>query len=426
MQREIKASMDEKRIGQEQAGRLIKTNDKLTNYIYSNIFLNNNSKEAITAEYITTQDLPILTEQQDYQMRIVRLKIPMSAVPLFRFKPDSYFLSIGWTTSGGTPDTLETVLPPNQVLFVPSISKDVPLTHFGSPYDMAVFNVEDFLLMVNSALDVAWANLIANPPPWLPVEYLDVDFAPYFTYDCEHNCIHVILPALPMNAEYPSPFYPDLCGTGLPSLVLLMSSDLQSFFNGFQGFYYGPKGVTTTGFVNFPNLNWSIYFNANQSNMVTLPAFGDCKARTVNEVPQTTSSTYSFQQVSRLIITTNIALVRESVLIKTDNTNVNANGSGLPLRLEVLTDFEIPQDASAYHQYIYYNGDDTERWHNIKDSGDLRRIDLKVFIQWQDLSVMPLFIAPGHEVNVKLGWRRKLNNKEYQISDLTPYSRNTF
>jgi hypothetical protein len=206
-----------------------------------------------------------------------------------------------------------------------------------------------------------------------------------------------------------------------------MSSELQGFFNGFQSFYYGPNGTRDTTGTAYPDLNWGLYFNSDPNDLMTLPQFGNCPARSVNEVPQTSSSTYAFQQVSRIIITTNIALVRESILIKTDNTSVDQSSrGGNPLRLEVLTDFEIPQDAAAQNQYIYYNGVDNERWHNIKDSGDLRRIDLKVFVQFQDLSITPLFIAPGHEVNVKLGWRRKINNREFQITDLTQNSRSTF
>lgn len=423
--REIKASIDDRRVGEAQSSRLVRENDKLTSYIYTNIFLNNNSKIAIAAEYITTQDLPIVPDQQDYQLRIVRLKVPMSTVPLFKFKVGEYFVSFGWTTPNGTPETIEAVTPPQPVIFVPSIANDVPLIHLGSPYDKAVYNIEDFLAMINTAIGLAWADLVAAPPAWLPVGYLNDD-NPYFIYDCEIGCIHAILPAVPTDADYPTPFYPALCGTGTQGLVLLMSSDLYSFLNGFQSFYYGPNGLTTTANVNFPNLNWAMYFNADQSNLVSLPQFGACPARFVNEVPQTTSSTYAFQQVSRIIMTTNVALVRESVLVKTDNTNINSTGSGNPLRLEVLTDFEIPQDALSQKQYVYYNGEDNERYHNIKDSGDLRRIDLKVFVQFQDLTIIPLFIAPGHEVNVKLGWRRKFNNIDYQITDTNMYSRSTF
>jgi hypothetical protein len=104
-----------------------------------------------------------------------------------------------------------------------------------------------------------------------------------------------------------------------------------------------------------------------------------------------------------------MALVKEGVLI--------TRNQGNPLRLEVLTDFEIPQDGSNVREYIYFNDNGNERWHNIKDQGALRRIDMRVQIQFQDLSTLPLVIMPGHEVNVKLGWRRKKANYLLQITD---------
>jgi len=431
--------------GQEHSKRLIKENDRVTSYIYTNVLLNNDTNSAIRAEYINTSDIPIVPDQQDYKLRITRMKIPMSLVPLFRFKHERddaghettdsvYWLAFGLVDRTTEPDCVNNITnisPLENVIFESVLSEFLPPENARrEPYDRAVFNIMDFLDMVNHALAFAWVNMLADVnfadianvyAPGVPPVPLQ---APTFRYDCEHGCIHFVSTAVPgLAQDYPTPFYPNSCGTGNTPIVLLLSAELYSFFNGFPTWFYGSHGVRPTSGVLEPRLNNALYFYANPDNLERLELYGDCPQRDINEIPQTTSSVYSFQRVSRIIITTNIALVREGVFVSVDG---QSSVSGNAVRLEVLTDFEIPQEAIAQKQYIYYFGHDDDRYHNIKDSGDLRRIDLKIFVQWQDLSLTPLLIQPGHEANVKLQFKRKTANKEYQITDTGPMSHSTF
>ena len=425
--------------GERHSKSLIRENDRVTSYIYSNILLNNNTNSAMRAEYINTSDIPIVPDQQDYKMRITRMKIPMSLVPLFRFKHEIdpvtnletansvYWLAFGRTDRATEPNEVNNITdisPLENVVFVPVLSDGLPPENARrQPYDRAVFNIMDFLDMVNRALFNAWTNMLADLDfPEVSAVYVGTQ-SPSFTYDCEHNCIHFISTSANSD-QYPTPFFPNGCGLGDNPVVLLMSAELYSFFSGFPTWFYGSNGVQpTSGAPVEPRLNNALYFYANPDNHRTLFLYGDCPERDINEIPQTTSSVYSFQRVSRIVITTNIALVREGVFISDNNQN---SGSGNPVRLEVLTDFEIPQEAISQKQYIYYFGHDSDRYHNIKDSGDLRRLDMKIFVQWQDLSLTPLLIQPGHEANVKLQWKRKTANFEYQITDTGPMSKSTF
>ena len=136
---------------------------------------------------------------------------------------------------------------------------------------------------------------------------------------------------------------------------------------------------------------------------------GEPEGRLVYSFPQDYSSLYAFQQVSRIIIGSSIALVKETVL--------TIEAGGRPRRFEVLTDFEIPQNSNKMREYIYYYPEGEPRYHNFKDSGEFRFMDLRVFVQFQDLTTVPLVIAPNLEVNVKFQFKRRKINEFYQITD---------
>lgn len=433
-QPKTKYSVSELKAGERASNNLVKNNEKLTNYVYTNVTVTNKTSEIKLCEINNTQDIPILGDQQDYMMKVARLKIPMDSVPLFQYKQGKYWVSIGYkvyvdpATSGDYntrqfDDNFVNMTVPIEVPFIPSLDIDLEARAFGRPFDFAVYNEADFIRMVNVAVRNAWAGFSTIMPTELINEGWLLQPEPYFEYDCAINCIRFNAPAIPSSTSYPTIWYPNDCGgifNGKIECYLLMSSDLTTFFNGFQYRQFGQNGVfDVTNATRYTNLNNAFYFNTSQTNSIQESQYGNCASQYFNKVDQTTSSLYAFKQVNRIFITTNIALVKESVLTTDDI-------GGNPTRLEVLTDFEIPQDGTNHNQYIYYFGDDSDRWHNIKDSGPLYNIDLKAFIQWQDGTKTPLFISPNHEFNIKLQWMRKNANDQYQITDKNPVSRSTF
>lgn len=411
---------------------------KLVEFLYSNILINNNTNQAVAAFYNETQDLPILSNQQDFQLRVVRLKVPMNTVPLFLYKPETYYISFG-LSQPFTDDTIDkakcdntvyNILPPVEVEFCPDVDRfSVPVVS-ADQYLNSVHNYESFLAQINHALsklwDTAWSG---STETLLYQEMLEniygttKPFAPYFRIDDCSNCFQFCWPqgAPTQNKFSTNPFFPSLgiSNTGTEDIYygikILMSAPLHSLLNGFQSFYFGPTGVEDllTKQV-YPNLNFALYFDVFPNNLKEfLPVdFDDPGLWWVKTQEQ--SSLYAWQTASRIIITTNISLVKESVLI-----GVNA---GKPVRLEVLTDFTIPQTGiDSVNEYLYYDNIDNDRWINLVDMGALNRMDLKVFVQFSDLSLMPLIIAPNHEFNIKLGFRRKLANASFQNSSM-PYN----
>ena len=416
-------AISEMRRGQLASANLVTSTDKLTTNVYSNILIPNDSSTSIRAEYTTTQDIPLLSDMQDYTLKVSRLSIPMSGVPLFKFKDDAYKLTWAYQPKNNQASNLFTeVGEVYTVNFDQAVAPGNPLLQ-NTPYNRAVFNISDFLYMINAALEQMWTNLLANLAG--PGEILDgwnttSATAPAFVYNCNDNCIEFVQPIISTNLNYPVVFSGFDCGNGNEQFRLLMSDELWSFFNGFQADLYGPNGVidTSAGGLPFTSLNVGLKFG--RGSVFNTNEIGICPIQSVLSTPQIASSLYSFQRASRIIITTSLPLVKESVLI-------SSQGSGNPQRFEILTDFEIPPENKINpNEPVYYYGDDSDRHYNLKDSGPLYKVQIGVFVQWKDGSRTQLYIAPGETFYMKLHFQRKLANDQFQISDKNQYSQSSF
>lgn len=417
------------REGAKHSSELIRNTDKLTNHVYSNVLINNNTDKSLRAEYSTVQDIPILGDQQDYKLKVSRFKIPMTNVPLFKFKDGAYRFTWGYQPKTAPPSNVFTEIGQvYTVQFIPALSQSNDLLTVD-PYDRAVFNISDFLEMINFKLAQMWTNLLANltepgeilETDWGPPPGLAVNNPPTFVYDCEENCIKFRQPVNPSAQDYPQIFSSIFdCGDGDQQFRLLMSEELWSFFNGFQADYYGESGIIDLSGGGIP-YSFSAGLRFLRGSIDEETAFGPCPPyEFMMTVPQTVSSIYAFQQVTRIIVTTNLSLVKESVLIESET-------SGNPVRFEVLTDFELqPSNTINHNEPVYYYGDDSDRFYNIKDSGPLYKLDIGIFVQWKSGERTQLYIAPGESVYMKLHFERKFANNNYQITDANSYSQSGF
>lgn len=416
-----RGALEQYRQAEIHASSLIQNTDKLTNHVYSNVLIPNDTASSLRAEYSTTQDIPLLSDMQDYKVKISRLKIPMTEVPLFQFKEDAYQIGFAWQPIADDASAYFSFIGGLETVQFRNIVANTNQIRGINPYDSAVFNIQDFLGMVNAVLAASWNTGVAAAKGAGVLDAAwDEDIPPFFRYDCEKNCIEFCQPVMTLDIATPYVFsINNECGTGTNKFRLLMSEELFSFFNGFQYDWYGVNGVTNDGGATWNRtLNYGLAFGEHEP--ITLTAIGNCPQQDYICTPQTTNSIYSFQRVSRIIITTNLALVKESVLVSQES-------SGNPLRFEILTDFEIPPANNINHnEPIYYFGDDSDRFYNIKDSGPLYKLELAVYLQWKDGTRTALYIAPGETAYIKLHFERKFANDNYQISDRNRYSQSGF
>ena len=427
--------------------RNIPHTNKLTEHHYANLFVRNTENKEIVASYSSTQNLPLLGHQQDFEVLITRLKIPMSAMPLFLFEENEYRIGLGVYQVSGDDLQYETTQPENieQVNNLVKLRPHfTPNLSFNNDFERGVYSYSEFLRQVNFALLDAWIEVFsgwqANISPFFELLQFngigafitngsdEIDaiknaslFAPYFKIDECCNKITFVSPIYELSvanscidlfdANYEATF---LNPGERYRLRVTMSPKLYSFFNGFSAFTTRPNPNVPADANIF--LNHDIDYDNNIKEVACVTG-GPTRIHTqIQDQP----SLFSWQKASRILIGSTMSIVKEAVLIEGD--------SGAPSRLEVLTDYAFEQDNTLSNkEYIYFNDQGAERWYNIKDEGPLRRFDFNIYVEYPPVKypgdtnavsrILPLLIEPGQEVNVKMKFRRKKFNETFQISD---------
>jgi len=370
-----------------------KTVNTNSDFGYLNILLNNSSDEIIESSYNETQSQPILTQMQDFNLAIVRLKIPTTAIPLMVFEDNAYFIGF----SLGDNDTN---------LLIEDVNYDIYVNGSNaSPQNRFIYYYNQFLTCVNNALARLWTTALATPAyaTIIPApSYIDVN-RPKFRLSPQETYIELLVPF--KDSENPAtPFYPK----NPNGINILMSKKLFYFFSGFSA------GISLTGgFGGDPRMSYKLqignYLNG-ESNIATLP-YPPLPSLTYNIVSQDYPSLFLWQTLTRIIITTTIPIETETILIKGQD--------GKPNKQSILTDFEISQTQLGLREYIYFYPQGELRRNNFKSTGWLDRFDCKVWFQTKDLSIYPVYIPPTFECNIKIEFKRR------KAKELLQYTQDT-
>jgi len=360
-----------------------------SDYGYLNILINNNSDRMVKAEYNETRLQPIVSNTNDWQIGITRLKIPTSSIPLMIFEDGAY--EIGFALETGA--TLNNFL-------TETVTYDAPANNFTEyPYNRYVFYYDQFLFDVNNALAVLWNTALADPnyaPFTTLFGYLPED-RPYFRLATPNQgYIELVLPTKPA-VNPSSPF---------AKIKILMSNRLFYFFSGFtsafnlNGWNTPPLGVQP--------LTYVLQVEPTADTVQTLSQYNGVPTRQVNVIQQDYPTLFLWQDLTRIFITTTACVEKEVLLVSGDE--------GKPNSIEVLTDFEIPQSQQGLREYIFYQPQGNLRYINFKTGGFLDRFDVKVFFQTKDLRTYQLIIPPTFELNIKIEFKRR------KAKDLLLYS----
>jgi hypothetical protein len=378
-------------IAREANPNRINQSNTASDYGYLNILLNNSTDDMMLAEYNETRRQPILTNMNDFQLGVVRLKIPTTAIPLMVFEDDAYILAF----SIGNNDTRP---------LVDVVTYDVPTNQAVTyPQNRYIFYYNQFLQDINNSLQRLWDLAIADVAyqAIINVALQVSEFAPYFRLSQgDSTYLELVTPAdFTLNPS--SPFTGPHATIG--GINVLMSKKLFYFFSGFNARF------SRIGFAGNPELNYKLLLNPSVDNAKELNTLGYEPLR-INECNiniQDYPSLFLWQTLTRIIITTTIQIEKEVIITRDDQ--------GRTERLEVLTDFEIPQTQKGLREYIYFYPQGQLRYSNFKASGWLDRFDLKVYFQTKDLSIFPVVIPPSFEVSLKIEFKRRkaLNLLQY-------------
>lgn len=372
---------------------------KDTDNVYLNIFISNTGNQPISAEYSAQQNKPILDNMNDYEAGIVRMKIPTASIPLMIFEDNQYW--IGFVI--GQND--EHLLGPLPVVLMPEFR---PNNSNGSPADHYIYYYSQFLGCINDILRQLWVLAIADsappapPNPYqavIPAELQHAYMSPVFKIVDTTSYIDFIAPSFRDNADpakQSCPFHQN-------GIQIIMSNKLFYFFSGFPAKYYG-----ITPIAGDVRLNYKLQLYADQfNNTGAVRTWNHIASYNTVKITQDYPSLFLWNTLSRVFITSSIALEKEYILVKGDQ--------GSSKKFEILTDFELPDDSSSkgLREYIYVQPT-IIRWINFKSSGQLDKMDLKIYFQTKDLDIYQLYIPPSFEATAKIRFRRRQNRNLLQ------------
>lgn len=378
--------------------KIIVKSNKITDHHYVNAIINNGTNDYIKCDFDETSTQPILNNMNDYMACIVRLKIPTAGVPLFIFEKTSYFIS--FTLGAGDTNLID---PPCEVPYIPTSNEII------EPYNLAVYYYEQFIAMINACLLTLWQLIFTAPFALTYGVIVTPNFSvlqpPYFFYDKTTLQLQLRLPNNPVPGVpfVSSPFFP----ANPNGINIVLSGKLKFFLNGFNSLFYG---FGTNGLNGNPLINYKLLLNPSANNQLTLPPTNAVITPTfVNAIGQDFQSLTAWQSLSRIFITTNMEMVKEQLMVKGRNNQ--------PFKLEMLTDFEIPQEGLDQNDYIHFNAVEP-RFQNFMATGGLYRFNFRVFFQYKDLSAYELRIPPTFEFSMKMQFRRRWDNELLQHSNV--------
>lgn len=363
-----------------------------SDYGYYNVLINNDTEEIKNADFQETRQAPILSNMQDWQLAVVRFKIPAASIPLFVFEDTEtpagsgnyvspYYVGFSIGQNYATPII-------NNVVYIPQFGTS---TSNIRPYNRFMYYYTSFLQMINEALKTLFdmALLDAAYQPLLNA-FTNVN-SPFIELDDATSYMKLILPVGgTVNAPTTSPFVYNQNGQ---YINIHFSKKLFYFLAGFNAKLLQTPPLQYMDYVlmlSLPNL---------YDNITSLKPYNGINERPIISFYQDYSCLYLWNTLSRILLTTNIPVEQELIGVK------GADGQNYSQTL--LTDFEVPPNREGNQRdYIFYFAD-FPRYINFSSNGDLRQMDLRIYFQTRDLQTFQLQIPPTFEASVKLQFKRR-------------------
>lgn len=363
---------------------------------YYNVVIPNNTNLAIPANFDETRQQPIISNMQDFELSLVRLKVPAIGIPIFIFEEDPvtgispYYVGFSIGSNYTNPII-------QNVGFVAQYANNNFTT---APYNRFIFSYTAFLQMINNALLILFIAAIGNGAyaPLLPT--LVNEQCPYLELDDITSYIKLILPVEGTAvAPTTSPFVFNVAGT---YINIHFSKRLYYYLAGFN--------AKLLSIPPLPNMDYvlNIADPTTYDKVFTLPAYNGLPARPAIRIFQDYTCLYLWSSLTRILVTTSIPIEQELVGF--------AGAFGASIGQILLTDYEIPASANGdQRDYIYYFAD-FPRYQNFSANGDLKNFNLRIFFQTKDLQTYPVMLLPGSEASIKIQFRRRKARDQLQYS----------
>jgi hypothetical protein len=250
-----------------------------------------------------------------------------------------------------------------------------------------IYNYQDFIDMVNYAMQTAWTNVCSQNVPTL-----NGTIAPFLEFDPSTN-------KCTLNAQQ-SVFDITYAGGIIPA-TLVFNSRLMELFVGFQNIFMQYGG----------DLNYALVIkNRNGANLSTVK---NGTATTIYvQMYQEISSVPLWNPVASLVFCSSMLPISPTqtstpTVISNQSDNLTSSGDNSNLANQ-LSDFELAiQDANQYRPIILYAPASEYRLIDMFSGSNLNRINIQVFWKDQFGNLNPFLLDPGCAAHIKLMFRRK-------------------
>lgn len=351
-------------------------------YYNFNIVNPTTSVNFLRATLQVTLDQSIVDNPKDYHLTIVRAVVPGQLIPIFRFQPQSGSVSQGIYSvtmtypTGGTTYTNQTYL-----TYVPS-----QFTTTIDPIYYNMYQYQPFIDMTNNALSTCFSGLknqVSNLPCTHP---------PYFAFNSpnqliefygEKNYVAQECNGTPIQCWFNGPIY-------------TMFDAFNFYNNGFFSLQF-PNGEAAT--IPFQNLG------NNFQSVIHQPYTGiDYPSYSGYKMTQEFTSLANWNQFKTIVFTSEgLPLKKEYI-----------QSSGPLSQIPIVTDFTPSSNNNTnLREDLIYIPTGEYRLLDLITPQSLNNIDLTINFQSNDLSLEPVYLAPGTSINVKLLFRKDKHQKKY-------------
>lgn len=341
-------------------------------YYYYNVEIFNDTNNFKLARFTETRVVPILTKPNDYELSIIRFKVPSQAIPILVWPGDNVF-KVTFTWQG--QETFAFLnLPPN----------------IGVPeYGNAIYNYQEFVDSLNAAFANCYNQMsILFPGPWptSPEWNLFTEQSPIMIYDNVTKFFSIQFPWITPN--YTDPIVPSQISFGNWTTTPQSgpSNQIKIFFNEklgslLRGFRYNLDLSDNDKYYN-------LVVQDNKNNLTNV------SSDIILTMPQDYTILNSFNDLDDIVFRTNSVPVTNEMI-----------GAQRNILQQILTDFEVTEsDFDSSNIQFFAIG--PLRYYPLNSNSEMRTLDLQVF--WKNKSGLefPLFIAPGQKLTVKIQFRK--------------------
>ena len=336
----------------------VNTNADAEDNIYYNVrLLNDTRKDIIPAVFSENRVVPILENPSEYELAVVRFKVPAETIPIFRWVDDKFSITLSY----GGSDFTE---------YLPWIPKALPSDN-KFLYGKAIWSYQSFIDSINLAFKTAFDKLKIDFPLAPPTE------APFITFNSATELMTI----------WTEELYEEATNT----IAIMFNYDLFAVIPSFQ-----------VDRLNIPPPSTGVSFDIKFQRLKVKNNYN-------NKTIYNGKAYYTFQQEY-----TTLALLNDFVSITFESDSIPIEPELLPAQTNVvrriITDFE-PIDGVNDHQSFQYFSRGSLRYYDLKSSYPMHKIDIRVF--WTDRrgEQFPIYINRDEVLTLKLLFRRKVVNQ---------------